>query len=141
MEGCFPLGWRAAFWRSPASPAGNPEYPRRSFDRAAVFWRSQPGRRLPPLAGVRVTPFVSMGNGYVDQVARFCALNCISFKDQWELLPETENETCTGYALRVVDTLEELKLLQGHASRDEKRSWVKMQCVQRPDDLWVSEEG
>ncbi|KAJ1092316.1 hypothetical protein NDU88_005427 [Pleurodeles waltl] len=25
VEGCFPLGWRAAFWRSPASPVGNPE--------------------------------------------------------------------------------------------------------------------
>ncbi|KAJ1201404.1 hypothetical protein NDU88_005214 [Pleurodeles waltl] len=92
-------------------------------------------------AHVKSQYFVSMGNGYADQVARFCALNCISFKDQWELLPETENETRTGYALRVVDTLEELKLLQGRASREEKCSWLKMQCVQRPDDLWVSDEG
>ncbi|KAJ1135459.1 hypothetical protein NDU88_001898 [Pleurodeles waltl] len=85
--------------------------------------------------------FVSMGNGYADQVARFCALNCISFKDQCELLPQTENETCLNFALRVVDTLDELKSLQGRASREEKRSWQRMQCVQRADDLWVSEEG
>ncbi|KAJ1209546.1 hypothetical protein NDU88_004920 [Pleurodeles waltl] len=91
-------------------------------------------------AHVKSQDFVSMGNGYADQVARFCALNCISFKDQWELLSETENEICTGYALRVVDTMEELKLLQGRASKDEKHSWLKMQCVQRPDDLWVSDE-
>ncbi|KAJ1098568.1 hypothetical protein NDU88_003677 [Pleurodeles waltl] len=92
-------------------------------------------------AHVKSQDFVSMGNGYADQVARFCALNCISFKDRWELLPETENETCTGYALRVNDTMEELKLLQGRASREEKGSWLKLQCVQRPDDLWVSDEG
>ncbi|KAJ1091214.1 hypothetical protein NDU88_004341 [Pleurodeles waltl] len=90
-------------------------------------------------ASVKSQDFVSMGNGYADQVARFCALNCISFQDQWELLPE--NETCSGYALRVVDTLDELRSLQGRASKEEKRSWLKMQCVQRPDDLWVSEEG
>ncbi|KAJ1211468.1 hypothetical protein NDU88_006828 [Pleurodeles waltl] len=92
-------------------------------------------------AHVKSQDFVSMGNGYADQVARFCALNCILFKDQWELFPETENETCTGYVLRVVDKMEEIQLLQGRASREEKRSWLKMQCVQRPDDLWVSDEG
>ncbi|KAJ1110289.1 hypothetical protein NDU88_007643 [Pleurodeles waltl] len=92
-------------------------------------------------AHLKSQDFVSMGSGYADQVARFCSLNCISFKDQWELLPETENETCTGYALRVVDTLEELRLLQGRASKDEKRSWLRIQCVQRPDDVWVSDEG
>ncbi|KAJ1216171.1 hypothetical protein NDU88_003777 [Pleurodeles waltl] len=42
-----------------------------------------------------------MGNGYADQVARFCALNCISFKEQWELLQQTENDTCLNLALRV----------------------------------------
>ncbi|KAJ1115794.1 hypothetical protein NDU88_004016, partial [Pleurodeles waltl] len=57
----------------------------------------------------------------------------------WELLPE--NETCLNFALRVVDTLDELKSLQGRASKEEKRSWQRMQCVQRSDDLWVSEEG
>ncbi|KAJ1177284.1 hypothetical protein NDU88_002545 [Pleurodeles waltl] len=92
-------------------------------------------------AHVKSQDFVSMGNSYADQVARFCALNCILFKDQWELLPQTENETCLNFALRVVDTLDELKSLQGRASREEKRSWQRMQCVQRADDLWVSEEG
>ncbi|KAJ1205772.1 hypothetical protein NDU88_001199 [Pleurodeles waltl] len=80
-------------------------------------------------AHLKSQDFVSMGNGYADQVARFCTLNCISFKDEWELLPEKENETCTGYALRVIDTLKELRLLQGRASKDEKCSWVRMQCV------------
>ncbi|KAJ1216467.1 hypothetical protein NDU88_004068 [Pleurodeles waltl] len=90
---------------------------------------------------VKSQDFVSMGNGYADQVARFCALNCISFRDQWELLPETENETCLNFALKVVDTLDELRSLQGCASREEKRYWQRMQCIQRSDDLWVSEEG
>ncbi|KAJ1139469.1 hypothetical protein NDU88_005840 [Pleurodeles waltl] len=81
-------------------------------------------------AHLKLQDFVSKGNGYADQVARFCALNCISFKDQWELLPETENETCTGYALRVIDPLEELRFVQGRANKDEKHSWVKMQCVE-----------
>ncbi|KAJ1161677.1 hypothetical protein NDU88_002160 [Pleurodeles waltl] len=44
-------------------------------------------------AHTRSQDFVSMGNGYADQVARFCALNCISFKEQWELLPQPENDT------------------------------------------------
>ncbi|KAJ1192274.1 hypothetical protein NDU88_001586 [Pleurodeles waltl] len=88
-----------------------------------------------------MSPFVSMGNGYADQVARFCALNCISFKEQWELLPQPENDTTLSLALRVVDTLDELKTLQSRASKEEKRSWQKMQCVQRADDMWVSEEG
>ncbi|KAJ1152663.1 hypothetical protein NDU88_005438 [Pleurodeles waltl] len=92
-------------------------------------------------AHTRSQDFVSMGNGYADQVARFCALNCISFKEQWELLPQTENDTCLNLALRVVDTLDELKTLQDRASKEEKRSWQRMQCVQRADDLWVSEEG
>ncbi|KAJ1098965.1 hypothetical protein NDU88_004071 [Pleurodeles waltl] len=35
-------------------------------------------------AHVKSQDFVSMGNGYADQVTRFCALNCISFKGQWE---------------------------------------------------------
>ncbi|KAJ1143894.1 hypothetical protein NDU88_010196 [Pleurodeles waltl] len=47
-EGCFPLGWRAAFWRSPASPVENPESPQRSDDRGAVFWREDFGLRRPP---------------------------------------------------------------------------------------------
>ncbi|KAJ1125189.1 hypothetical protein NDU88_003624 [Pleurodeles waltl] len=92
-------------------------------------------------AHVRSQDFVSMGNGYADQVSRFCALNCISFKEQWELLPQTENDTCLNLALRVVDTLDELKTLQSRASKEEKRSWQRMQCIQRADDLWVSEEG
>ncbi|KAJ1218345.1 hypothetical protein NDU88_005925 [Pleurodeles waltl] len=92
-------------------------------------------------AHVKSQDFVSMGNGYADQVARFCALNCISFKDQWELMPQTENDTCLNLALRVVDTLDELKTLQGRASKEEKCSWQRMQCVQRADDLWISEEG
>ncbi|KAJ1091548.1 hypothetical protein NDU88_004667 [Pleurodeles waltl] len=92
-------------------------------------------------AHTRSQDFVSMGNSYADQVARFCALNCISFKEQWELLPQPENDTSLSLALRVVDTLEELKTLQGRASKEEKRSWQRMQCVQRADDLWVSEEG
>ncbi|KAJ1202108.1 hypothetical protein NDU88_005909 [Pleurodeles waltl] len=97
-------------------------------------WRSKTAR-------VGIRGFVSMGNCYADQVARFCTLNCISFKEQWELLPQTENDTCLNLALRVVDTLDELKTLQGLASKEEKRSWQRMQCVQRADDLWVSEEG
>ncbi|KAJ1101471.1 hypothetical protein NDU88_006539 [Pleurodeles waltl] len=92
-------------------------------------------------AHIRSQDFVSMGNGYADQVARFCALNCISFKEQWKLLPQSENDTCLNFAWRVVDTLDELKALQSRASKEEKRSWQRMQCVQRADDLWVSEEG
>ncbi|KAJ1090114.1 hypothetical protein NDU88_003252 [Pleurodeles waltl] len=92
-------------------------------------------------AHVKSQDFVSMGNGYADQVTRFCTLNCISFKEQWELLPQTENDTCLNLALRVVDTLDELKTLQSRASKEEKRSWQRMQCIQRADDLWVSEEG
>ncbi|KAJ1138388.1 hypothetical protein NDU88_004775 [Pleurodeles waltl] len=91
-------------------------------------------------AHVKSQDFVSIGNGYADQVARFCALNCILFKDQWELMPQTENDTCLNLALRVVDTLDELKRLQRRASKEEKCSWQRMQCVQRADDLWVSEE-
>ncbi|KAJ1180371.1 hypothetical protein NDU88_005592 [Pleurodeles waltl] len=70
-------------------------------------------------AHTRSQDFVSMGNGYADQVARFCALNCISFKEQWELLPQPENDTSLSLALRVVDTLDELKTLQSRASKEE----------------------
>ncbi|KAJ1216997.1 hypothetical protein NDU88_004594 [Pleurodeles waltl] len=55
-------------------------------------------------------------------------------REQWELLPETEKETCLNFALRVVDTLDELGSLEGRASREEKRSWQRMQCVQKADD-------
>ncbi|KAJ1208902.1 hypothetical protein NDU88_004285 [Pleurodeles waltl] len=61
--------------------------------------------------------------------------------EQWELLPQPENDTSLSLALRVVDTLDELKTLQSRASKEEKHSWQRMQCVQRADDLWVSEEG
>ncbi|KAJ1101152.1 hypothetical protein NDU88_006224 [Pleurodeles waltl] len=63
-------------------------------------------------AHTRSQDFVSMGNDYADQVARFCALNCISFKEQWELLPQPENDTTSNLALQVVDTFDELKTLQ-----------------------------
>ncbi|KAJ1125208.1 hypothetical protein NDU88_003642 [Pleurodeles waltl] len=57
--------------------------------------------------------YISLGNGYVDQVARFCTLNCILFKDKWELMSEEDN-ACTSFALKVIDTLEELKTLQNN---------------------------
>ncbi|KAJ1082207.1 hypothetical protein NDU88_002375 [Pleurodeles waltl] len=40
--------------------------------------------------------YISLGNGYADQVARFCALNCILFKDKWELMPEEETNFAAG---------------------------------------------
>ncbi|KAJ1200602.1 hypothetical protein NDU88_004425 [Pleurodeles waltl] len=40
-EGSFALGWRAAFWRPPASPVQKPESLQRSYDRGAVFWRGE----------------------------------------------------------------------------------------------------
>ncbi|KAJ1144813.1 hypothetical protein NDU88_011107 [Pleurodeles waltl] len=64
--------------------------------------------------------YISLGNGYEDQVARFCALNCISFKDKWELMSEEDN-TGTSFALKVIDTLEELKTLQSNVDKKEKR--------------------
>ncbi|KAJ1107085.1 hypothetical protein NDU88_004482 [Pleurodeles waltl] len=84
--------------------------------------------------------YISLGNGYADQVARFCALNCISFKDKWELMSEEEN-TCTSFVLKMSDTLEELKTLQSNVDKEQKRLWAKLKCVQRPDEIWVSEEG
>ncbi|KAJ1097045.1 hypothetical protein NDU88_002174 [Pleurodeles waltl] len=84
--------------------------------------------------------YISLGNGYADQVAIFCALNCISFKDKWKLMPEEENN-CASFALKIIDTLEELKTLQENADKEEKKLWVKLKCVQRHDEVWVSEEG
>ncbi|KAJ1149854.1 hypothetical protein NDU88_002653 [Pleurodeles waltl] len=84
--------------------------------------------------------YISQGNKYADQVARFCGLNCTSFKDKWELMSE-EHNPCTSFALRVISTLEELKTLQDNVDKEEKQLWSKLKCVQRPDEIWVSEEG
>ncbi|KAJ1191989.1 hypothetical protein NDU88_001302 [Pleurodeles waltl] len=84
--------------------------------------------------------YISLGNGYADQVARFCALNCISFKDKWELMPEEET-SCASFALKIINTLEELKTLQENADKEEKKLLAKLKCVQRPDEIWVSDEG
>ncbi|KAJ1127125.1 hypothetical protein NDU88_005528 [Pleurodeles waltl] len=89
-------------------------------------------------AHLKSQDYVSLGNGYGDQVARFCTLNCISSKDKWELLPE-EDTTCTSFALNVVDTLEEFKTLQSNVDKEKKQSWSKMKCAQRQDELWISE--
>ncbi|KAJ1198507.1 hypothetical protein NDU88_002347 [Pleurodeles waltl] len=48
---------------------------------------------------------------------------------------------CQWETVMQIKSQDELKSLQGRASREEKRSWQRMQCVQRADDLWVSEEG
>ncbi|KAJ1157649.1 hypothetical protein NDU88_010353 [Pleurodeles waltl] len=67
-------------------------------------WRSWTAR-------VGMTPYVSLGNGYADQVARFCALNCILLRDEWNLINEPELEPSEAFALKVVDTIDELKSL------------------------------
>ncbi|KAJ1093264.1 hypothetical protein NDU88_006369 [Pleurodeles waltl] len=85
--------------------------------------------------------YVSLGNGYADQVARFCALNCILLRDEWNLISEPELEPSKIFALKVIDTMDELKSLQNDVSEDEKLSWTKSQCVKRLDELWVSSEG
>ncbi|KAJ1124958.1 hypothetical protein NDU88_003401 [Pleurodeles waltl] len=85
--------------------------------------------------------YVSLGNAYADQVARFCALNCILLKDEWNSINEPELEPAEAFALKVVDTMDELKALQNSVREDEKVSWIKSQCVKRPDELWVSSEG
>ncbi|KAJ1192634.1 hypothetical protein NDU88_001941 [Pleurodeles waltl] len=63
--------------------------------------------------------YISPGNGYADQVARFCALNCILFKDKWELMLEEDNPS-SSFALKVIDTLEELKTLHDNVDKGEK---------------------
>ncbi|KAJ1129224.1 hypothetical protein NDU88_007595 [Pleurodeles waltl] len=85
--------------------------------------------------------YVSLGNAYADQVARFCALNCILLRDEWNSISEPELEPAEAFALKVVDTMDELKALQNSVREDEKASWIKSQCTQRPDELWVSNEG
>ncbi|KAJ1176375.1 hypothetical protein NDU88_001656 [Pleurodeles waltl] len=90
---------------------------------------------------LEITGYISLGNGYADQVARFCALNCILLRDEWNLTNEPELEPSEAFALKVIDTIDELKSLQNDVSEDEKLSWSKLQCVKKPDDLWVSSEG
>ncbi|KAJ1154132.1 hypothetical protein NDU88_006887 [Pleurodeles waltl] len=85
--------------------------------------------------------YVSLGNAYADQVARFCALNCILLRDEWNLISEPELEPAEAFALKVVDTMDELKALQNSVREDERASWIKSQCTRRPDELWVSNEG
>ncbi|KAJ1128471.1 hypothetical protein NDU88_006849 [Pleurodeles waltl] len=85
--------------------------------------------------------YVSLGNAYADQVARFCALNCILLRDEWNLISEPELEPAEAFALKVVDTMDELKALQNSVREDERVSWIKSQCTRRPDELWVSNEG
>ncbi|KAJ1189940.1 hypothetical protein NDU88_006681 [Pleurodeles waltl] len=85
--------------------------------------------------------YVSLGNAYADQVARFCALNCILLRDEWNLISEPELEPAEAFALKVVDTMNELKALQNSVREDERASWIKSQCTRRPDELWVSNEG
>ncbi|KAJ1087784.1 hypothetical protein NDU88_000947 [Pleurodeles waltl] len=76
VEGRFPLGGRAAFWRSPARPAGNSELPRRSFDRAAVFWRFPLGGRLPLPVKLRITPLISSKNSLcIENRRKACRIN------------------------------------------------------------------
>ncbi|KAJ1171254.1 hypothetical protein NDU88_003124 [Pleurodeles waltl] len=85
--------------------------------------------------------YVSLGNAYADQVARFCALNCILLRDEWNSISEPELEPAEAFALKVVDTMDELKALQNSVREDERVSWIKSQCTKRPDELWVSIEG
>ncbi|KAJ1216051.1 hypothetical protein NDU88_003657, partial [Pleurodeles waltl] len=54
--------------------------------------------------------YVSLGNAYADQVAKYCALNGIYFKGNWELLPEND-EAYTHFTSQIINTLEELKAL------------------------------
>ncbi|KAJ1106752.1 hypothetical protein NDU88_004152 [Pleurodeles waltl] len=84
--------------------------------------------------------YISLRNRYADQVTRFCTLNCISFKDKCELMPEEETN-CASFALKIIDTLEELEMLQESADREEKKLLLKFKCVQKPEETWVSEEG
>ncbi|KAJ1145734.1 hypothetical protein NDU88_012018, partial [Pleurodeles waltl] len=72
--------------------------------------------------------YVSLGNAYADQVARFCALNCILLKDEWNSISEPELEPAEAFALKVIDTMDELKALQNSVREDEKVSWIKSQC-------------
>ncbi|KAJ1205525.1 hypothetical protein NDU88_000958 [Pleurodeles waltl] len=85
--------------------------------------------------------YVSLGNAYADQVARFCVLNCILLRDEWNSISEQELEPAEAFALKVVDTIDELKALQNNVREDERDSWIKSQCIKRPDELWVSNEG
>ncbi|KAJ1167474.1 hypothetical protein NDU88_007865 [Pleurodeles waltl] len=85
--------------------------------------------------------YVSLGNAYADQVARFCALNCILLRDEWNSISEPELEPAEAFALKVVDTIDELKALQNNVREDERDSWIKSQCIKRADELWVSNEG
>ncbi|KAJ1177910.1 hypothetical protein NDU88_003162 [Pleurodeles waltl] len=85
--------------------------------------------------------YVSLGNAYADQVARFCALNCILLRDEWNSISEPELEPAEAFALKVVDTIDELKALQNNVKEDERDSWIQSQCIKRPDELWVSHEG
>ncbi|KAJ1160553.1 hypothetical protein NDU88_001050 [Pleurodeles waltl] len=49
--------------------------------------------------------------------------------------------SCANFALKVIYALKELKTLQENADKEEKKLWIKLKCVQRPDEIWVSEEG
>ncbi|KAJ1176592.1 hypothetical protein NDU88_001864 [Pleurodeles waltl] len=55
-------------------------------------------------------------------------------------MPEEETD-CTSFALKIIDTLEELKTLQENADKEVKKLSSKLKCLQRPDEIWVSEEG
>ena len=79
---------------------------------------------------------ITAGNRFVDEMARYCALQSCIFDQGY--IDALGCECVTEHLLPITDTWDEIRSIQETAPADEKERWVRAGCEKNDDELWVS---